>query len=375
MNLCLWQSACRYGKGMVINMGIYDKYNQIGKENIKGTRKTVIARVGENGIKEIIKDILVGKNVRDYTEFNTQKRLLNSYAAMIDLFCNEVGVETNNTEKFAEYILEDYMQASNEDRRIVDLWLMGLTNKGLDNITRDNIKEYKDEFSKSMNENVLDLEANFGPLTGFIEINQKKMELNWSTMALVLMSVGAQTLTIRGSEKSTNGKMFEKLILGTLLTIMGFEYCKIPPKQFNNTDKIFWLSHMDANEREIDATFLYNGQAVNIDIGFIGKGNPEITLDKVTRFGSYKEIGGIPHDMTTIIIVDTVAENSDLFNKAKKVNGHVFEMRKNDWVIEFAKTVCTIMDVTHELTDKDVSELEGYLTDRIQGINVKEFLQ
>lgn len=355
-------------------MSIYDKYNQIGRENIKGTRKTIVARLGVDGIKTIVKDILVGQNVRDYTEFNTQKRLLNSYAAMLDLFCRVTGDKSNYTENYVDYVLKDYFSASKKDKRMVDLWLMGLTDKGLDNITRDNLEEYKDGFSKSMDQNIADLESNFGKLTGMIEINKTRMDLSWNTVAFLFLCIGAQTLTIRGSEKSTNGKMFEKLILGTLLTIMGFKYYKEPPKKFNKNEKIFWLSHMDKNEREIDASFLYNGKAVNVDIGFIGKGNPEITLDKVTRFGSYKEIGGIPHDMTTIIIVDTVADNSDLFNKAKRVNGYVFEMRKNDWTIEFAKMVCSIMEVEHELANKKESELEHYFTEKMKGIDIEKFI-
>ncbi len=124
-----------------------------------------------------------------------------------------------------------------------------------------------------------------------------------------------------------NGKMFEKLVLGTLLTLIGFKYLQEPPKSINKTKKYFWLSNMDENERETDATLIYSGKAISIDMGFIGRGNPEITLDKVTRFGAYKHIGGIPHDMATIIIVDTVGENSDLFNKAKRVNGYVFQMK------------------------------------------------
>lgn len=355
-------------------MGIYDKYNQVGRENIKGRRKTIVARLGGNRIKDVVRDILVGRNVRDYTEFNTQKRLLSSYAAMLELFCGEIGNKTGNIEKYVDYILEDYLSASNKDKRMVDLWLMGLTDKGLDNITRDNLKAYKDDFSKSINDNIVDLESNFGEVKGTIEINQKRMDLSWNTIAFMFMCIGAQTLSIRGSEKSTNGKMFEKLILGTLLTIMGFRYCKKIPNQINKSEKIFCLSHMDPNEREIDASFLYNGKVVNVDIGFIGKGNPEITLDKVTRFGLYKEIGGIPHDMTTIIVVDTVADNSDLFDKAKRVNGHVFEMRKNDWTIEFAKTVCSIMNIEHELKDKKETELINYFTEKIKEIDVEEFI-
>ena len=188
------------------------------------------------------------------------------------------------------------------------------------------------------------------------------------------MAMGSQTLTIRGSSKSMNGKMFERLVLGTLLSIMDFEFLRESPDRINSKKKYFWLSNIDENERETDATVTYNKKAVSIDIGFIGRGNPEITLDKVTRFGAYKRIGGIDHDMTTIIIVDTVADNSDLINKAKRVNGHVLQMKKNTWVLEFAKLICQIFDFQHPLQNVGLYEIEGYLKDRLIGINMKDFL-
>ncbi len=355
-------------------MGIYDSYNRLGKEYIKGTRQNFVERVGESGLKKIIKDIFIGKNIRDYTEFQTQSRLIYSYSALLELYVRLLGDKTDSVEQYADYIMNDYVEAENDEKRKLDLWLLGLTGKGLDNITRDNILDYRISFADSMNDIVASLEDYYGPVTGFVELSGRRIDLSWNTFSLLMMAAGAQTLTIRGSEKSTNGKMFEKLILGSLLTIMGFEYLKKPPARLDKNKKLFWLSHMDANEREIDATFAYHGKAVNVDIGFIGKGNPEITLDKVTRFGAYKEIGGVPHDMTTMIIVDTVADNSDLFQKAKRVNGYVFQMKDSDWTIQFAGVLCRIMGISHELTKKNAGSLEEYFRRKLGGIEIQNFI-
>ncbi len=353
---------------------IFDSYSEHGKENMKGSKKAFIKRVGEDGIKKIVKDVLVGENIRDYTEFHTQKRLANSYAALMKLYIDGVGSYTENNEKYSDFVMRDYIASGNDNKRKLDLWLLGLTKKGLDNITRDNIVDYQAAFSNSMNDIVTDLEKDFGPVTGFIEMNGKRMDLNWNVLALMLMATGAQTLTIRGSEKSTNGKLFEKLILGSLLSIMGFEYCKKPPVKIIKKKKLFWLSHMDENEREIDATIVYHGKAVSIDIGFIGKGNPEITLDKVSRFGLQKEIGGIKHETRTIIIVDTVASGSGLMNKAEQIHGHVFQMKNQDWTIEFAKTICNIMKIKHELTEKSKEELKTYFEEKLNEIDITQFI-
>lgn len=357
-------------------MGIYDKYNKLGKNSVKTTSSDFTNMVGEEGIRDILKKVFLGGNVRDVTEFITQRRLINSYSAMLDLYMREMGAQADVAESYAEYVVNDLMRAKGDARKL-DLWLLGLTGKGLDNIvrTREKIADYQYSFAASINEAVDELENEYGELRGSIEINNRKLELNWRVLSLMLMSAGAQTLSVRGSAKSMNGKMFEKLVLGSILTIMGFDFMPELPSKIDRSKKYFWLSNLDENERETDATVVYGGVAVSIDIGFIGKGNPEITLDKVTRFNAYKQIGGIPHDMSTIIIVDTVGENSDLFHKADRVNGKVLQMKNIDWTIEFSKILCKIMNITHELSNMNPSDLDGYFEYKLKSIDMSKFIR
>ena len=354
---------------------IFEYYNRFGKENIKATSSDFTETVGDDGVKDIIRKVLVGGNVRDTTEFITQRRLLNSYFSMLDLYLNHLSDYSADPEKFSQYVINDLKEAKN-DAKVLDLWLLGLTQKGFDNIVRgaENLEEYQYSFTKSMSDTVEDLENTYGKISGTIEINKKRIDVNWNTLALLFMALGGQTLSIRGSAKSMNGKMFEKLVLGSLLTINGFMYLKEPPKEIDIKKKYFWLSHMDENDRETDATIIYNGKAISVDIGFIGRGNPEITLDKVTRFGAYKRIGDIAHDMATIIIVDTVGDNSDLFNKAKKVNGYVFQMRHEDWTIEVAKTICEIMGISNSLSTKKQWELDEYFKKELKNVDISRFV-
>ncbi|UCS89365.1 CfrBI family restriction endonuclease [Lactococcus lactis] len=355
-------------------MDLFEKYNSMGKNAITTTRTDFSKSIGEEGTKDIIKSVLLGGNVRDTTEFITQRRLLNSYASMISLFVN---METNsngdfNFKEYSENISESLSGAKN-DAKIFYLWLMGLTKKGFDNVARGQLTQYSESFVSATEEAIEDFETEFGPLTGKININGEEINISWEIFCLIGIAIGSQTLTIRGSSKSMNGKMFEKLVLGTLLTISGFKYCSKPPTSIKLTDKFFWLSNMDANERETDATLIYNGKAINIDIGFIGKGNPEITLDKVTRFGAYKQIGGISHDMSTIIIVDTVGENSDLFNKASHVNGHVLQMKEKDWTIKFAQLIQDIFGFSSDLSSQNSDQLENFFDSNLSLINVSDF--
>lgn len=358
-------------------MSIYSNYHDLGKSNILCTKNGFIETVTEEGIKNIISNVLQGGNVRDVTEFITRNRLINSNAALLSLFSNCDLINTNDLSIFLDNVLNDLSKASNKTERTLSLWLLGLTNKGLDNIVRDisNLDDYKLKLQDTINDSINILQEEFGDISGSITLGGKTINVDWQFLSLFLSAIGSQTLTIRGSAKSMNGKLFEKLVLGTVISLLGFEYCSEPPKQIDKNKRLFWLSNMDESERETDATIVYNGKAISIDIGFIGKGNPEITLDKVSRFGAYKRIGDIQHDMSTIIIVDTVAEKSDLFNKATKVNGHVLQMIHNDWIIKFASLVCSILQFDHELKDIKIDELESYLDSKLKSIDITQFIK
>ncbi len=355
---------------------IYDDFDLLGRSNIKATRTDFTNTTGADGMKDIIRKVLLGGNVRDTTEFITQRRLLGSYASIIDLFTRSIAEKTVNVHEYAKYVAADLTRARSDEQRILDLWLLGLTKKGLDNIVRDetNLSAYKSAFADSVSETAADMRDHFGEISGNIVLNGNKIGIDWNTILLLCATLGAQTLSIRGSAKSMNGKLFEKLMLGSLLSIMGFEYCPNPPAKIRKEQKLFWLSHMDENERETDATLVFNGNAVSIDIGFIGKGNPEITLDKVTRFNRYKQIAGMNHEMSTIIIVDTVGENSDLFNKAERVDGIVLQMSHSGWVTEFAQALKKVFNIDHPLRCINHCELDNYLKTALEPIDITKFI-
>ena len=143
-------------------------------------------------------------------------------------------------------------------------------------------------------------------------------------MFQIFTAIGAQTLTIRGSEKSMYGKFFEKLVLGSLLTLLGFS---LRDNNIEKTENIFWLSDRQ-DKRESDATVIYKpGIGARFDIGFIGPGNPEISLDKVSRFEREIEIGSQKHYMSTIILIDRIGAKSRIVDMAKKIDGNIIQIQ------------------------------------------------
>jgi len=70
---------------------------------------------------------------------------------------------------------------------------------------------------------------------------------------------------------------------------------------------------------------------VRFDIGFIGRGNPEITLDKVTRFEREIEVGRRKWYLATFIIVDRIGEASRVKELARRVRGTIIQMSMSYW--------------------------------------------
>ncbi len=196
------------------------------------------------------------------------------------------------------------------------------------------------------------------------------MPASFSKLALMLNATGAQTLTIRGSNKSAIGKLFEKLILGSLLSILGFKYES--SRQIG--DRIFWLSSRDTH-RESDATLLYEiGKGVRFDIGFIGRGNTEISLDKVTRYQQEQVLQDKPFFMATIIIVDRIGERSNIRELARKVGGRIVQMSASYWPREVARLLHERFGFEHELIDMEQNRIEDYLRERLEHVPLESFI-
>ena len=135
--------------------------------------------------------------------------------------------------------------------------MLGLTDKIFQNVLRDNpdaLAEYRDRYIESCRAAIANHTRTCGDLKGELALDSGvKAQVNWLFLTYLLNTIGAQTLAIRGSEKSAYGKLFERLILGSLLSILGFQQVMPPPQRLH---RVFWLSSQ-GEKRESDATLLY----------------------------------------------------------------------------------------------------------------------
>jgi len=337
----------------------------------------LVRRIGMDAVRTVVFDVLSGRNLRDSTESLTRRRLAALNAATVAMFLKGTEIRSDFVEQLptiAARILERGRLSKSE--RWVAQWALGLTDKASQNVLRDDaslLAEYRERYVSTCEEVIREGIAEFGNLGGEIRLGDDPMtNLSWKFMVYLLGTVGAQTLTIRGSEKSAYGKLFERLVLGSLLHVLGFRFVGSDgPKQF---EREFWLSSR-GERRESDATALWRaGQGVRFDIGFIGRGNPEISLDKVSRFAREIELGRSKWYMATIIIVDRIGRGSRIKDLAREIDGDIVQMSMTYWPQEVAQILNHRMEFQHPLVDMHRSEISNYLKEAMKSVPLADYL-
>lgn len=350
--------------------------NPASLELLTGSGASFIQQIGLDVIRDILLDILTGKNLRDSTESLTRRRITALNLALLSLFLKGSERSPDFVSQLP-YLASDILTSkgiSKADRWLAQ-WILGLTDKAVQNVLRDNkalIETYRDSYIQTCQE-IIDTHKNlYGDLTASLKQDSgSEVQIEWLFMAYLLNAVGSQTLTIRGSDKSTLGKLFEKLVLGSLLSILGFQ--QVAPRQLG--EGVFWLSSQD-EKRESDATLLYElGKGVRFDIGFIGRGNPEISLDKVTRFQREEILAGQHFYMATIIIVDCIGSNSRIIDMAQAVHGTIVQMSATYWPQEVARLLHSTFGFEHELIDMDQAKIGDYLKEKLGSVPLDNFIK
>lgn len=345
----------------------------LGLNLAKYSGKQLIERLGQELTRNTVLQILSGGNVRDLTEGLTSKRVLLSNVTLLVTY---LKAEKEFGKHLHLAIAEELRNGKlSLNKRVFLQWLMGLTNKGIQNILRSDklqVEKYLNDLEKSFSSTAQQSKKEFGELEGNFTLNKKTYSLDWLSLIQLFSALGTQTLAIRGAEKSMYGKLFEKLILGSLLSILGFEL--INPNETTKSIKVFWLSQR-GNKRESDATLLLKpGTGVRFDIGFIGPGNTEISLDKVSRFEKEMEYGRQLHFMTTIILVDRIGEGSRIVELAKSIKGNIIQMSMNYWVMEVCQILKATIGFKHPLLKLTNEKSLEYISKEMHKIDLNDFV-
>lgn len=325
----------------------------------------------------MVLDVLSGRNLRDSTELLTRRRIAALNLATVNLFLRGSSISADFVSQLP-HLATDILtrkRVGKPDRWIAQ-WALGLTDKAFQNVLRDDpdaLARYRERYIDTCREIIASHATEHGELVGELRIDSGvRAEVSWLFMTYLLSTIGAETLAIRGSEKSAYGKLFEKLILGSLLHILGFS--RVPRDDPGKNRRVFWLASR-AERRESDATLLYEpGKGVRFDIGFIGRGNPEISLDKVTRFEREITLGRTRYYMATFIIVDRIGPNSRLERLAQAVDGTIVQMSAAYWPQQVARELNRVLGFKHELLDMRQTEIEEFLRLRLERTRLEDFM-
>ncbi|MBN1330779.1 MAG: CfrBI family restriction endonuclease [Candidatus Heimdallarchaeota archaeon] len=337
--------------------------------------KEVIDKIGEDIIRQVVTSVLSGGNIRSLTEGLTRRRLALSNAALFVTFLRSNSNIENFISRIPEIVKKELLLNISKERKLFLQWCIGLTGKSIQNVLRSDSGEfdsYLSTFEESLKKATEKCDADYGALEGILKLQDVECSIKWPFILYLFAAIGTQTLAIRGSEKSMYGKLFEKLILGSLLSILGFSL--IDPDRSDRTDRVFWLSQR-GSKRESDATVLYRaGIGARFDIGFIGPGNTEISLDKVTRFEREMEHGRQKHFMSTIIIVDRIGEGSRIVEMAKAINGDIVQMSMTHWIKEICNILKNKLGYSHKIIKLNDHEILTYIESEMSNIDLKQFI-
>lgn len=356
--------------------GLIDLFPSRIYDFLRASGINFINDVGEEVIRKIVLDILCGRNLRDSTEMLTRRRLNLINAATLKMFINGVNQDQNFTNSLSARVARGLRARKSKERRWLLEWLIGLTDKQFQNVLRDQpslLSGYAEDYRRTLEETSKTCSEIYGNLQGNIGFDESSMiDVDWQFCSFLLSTIGAQTLTIRGSEKSTYGKLFERLVLGSVLTVLGFEHVSL--ERLTRFENVFWLSER-GSRRESDATVLLGaGQGVRFDLGFIGRGNPEIALDKVSRFRREIEIGRRTWYTATIVIVDRIGERSRIERLARDVDAYMIQMSMSYWPLELARILNEETGFEHDLLTMPENRVEEYLRQQLENISMSEFI-
>ena len=358
---------------------LYDRISSfipsIGESLAKYKGVEFIDRVGEDVVRQVVVSVLCGGNIRSMTESLTRRRLTLSNAALLMTFLKSSREIEEFIVKMPSIVKSELRSSISKEKKLFLQWFVGLTGKSIQNVLRNENNEldvYLSDLEGTLNLSSIQCKADYGDLKGAIRVGDIEYHVDWDFILHLFAAIGTQTLAIRGSEKSIYGKLFEKLILGSLLSILGFQL--IDPNETDKIENVFWLSER-GKKRESDATILFKpGIGVRFDIGFIGPGNTEISLDKVSRFEREMEHGRQVHYMSTIILVDRIGDGSRIVEMAESINGDIVQMSMAYWIKEVGDILYEKIGFCHPILEMSDSESLDYINQKMQSVNLKEFL-
>lgn len=345
----------------------------------KYTWVELIDRLWEEAIKDTVTAVLLGNNIRSLTESLTQRRITLSNASLVVTYLRASKAIPNFPKELLRIIKDEIStRGVSKEKKVFLQWFAWLTGKWVQNILRGDgdveLQDYLDRLESTLLNSVEQSKAEYWDLEATITLDKETYPIGWLSLIQIMMAIGSQTLAIRWAEKSMYWKLFEKLVIGSVLSVLWFKLIK--KDNTDETDHVFWLSER-GDKRESDATLLFAPwKGIRFDIGFIWPWNTEISLDKVTRFDKEMQKWWNTHTMQTIILIDRIWAWSRIWDMAKDIWGHIIQMSMTKWVQELSWLLKTIFsDYDDKFSNLDDLSFQDLLKKRMKSVELRDFIK
>jgi hypothetical protein len=343
-------------------MSIFLEFFPENRRHLIGTLSgnSIIDEMSSGEFHQMVIECLTGRNPRIHTENWAQAKVFHGvFTGIQEMFTDGKKGDNNfivDAPKLAaEYLYKHRKSARKSPDKLTDTdiilcqWICNLTSKGWDNILQANPENLKDWAT--------------AVLASIKEVAYGEEEQN-----IINMVIYNASLAKKGGLKSAMGNLFESLLLYSGLSACGLDF--ISSDDFDAADGPCFT--LDVNEgRQADAqikTGLTHPAKIDIDIGFIGKGNPEIIADKTQRFGNMVGGGQKPLDHT-IIIVSSIPETDNaqlVVRQATLLGAKVITMSGNNWVHQLCESIQGVGVEGLSSIPEDVMETRNILKSDLQ---------
>jgi len=278
-------------------------------------------------IREVVTTLLTGGNYRRLTELTTQQLIGVTVWWLLHVVAEaKKGFGGNWREELLGHLSRP--RPSKEERQL-RLWLMGITDKTLDNLALTVDEQPDFLHSTVLASAALLSEEPFGQVTIRLvngEGQEAAIPLTSEETLWLLKVAGAATLTLRGSRKAIIGKVLEKSLARASLRLLGLE-----------EGRDFWLNvgrDMEVS-REIDAEIETRRGRARMDVSLIGPGNQEVPEDKISRVGR-----------NGIVLVDELGPRSQVPANAQRMGVKIIQMRNSLALVDLYDHLVPLVQAT-----------------------------
>ena len=280
-------------------------------------------------MKKLVLSMLVGKNYRVVTESVTKEQLFKTYSWLVMVYEDS---KRRHGKEWRTGLFEDLKNTDSREEKDLALWLLGLTRK-----TAANNSVRKEDYPDYLTNMIKHYDEFLTPLS------DDERDNVW-----LLLMAGAATLKVRGSQKSSIGKTLEKVLVRTMLTLLGFV-----------ENVTFWVNIERDQEvaREVDVEVESKRGRIRIEVGLIESGNQEVIEDKIQRVGR-----------NGVVIFDRVGAKTRIYQSAAAHGVKLIQIRDNNPLAVLRDHLEPLVSITlnniHTSTD-DLREMLDGLPDDV----------